>query len=213
MMNVRYSVMADLELLRKLAGFQTLETVTRELGIKRQSALNLLSKLKKEEYLTVMGGGPKKRLYRITLVKQRKRDLGMFDILNKYSPMKLAPWYDHQVHGKYTVEDALVDAVQTGSFRAILSSLRLFSHITDWPRLYKLAKKKNCWQKIGALHDVAKKLFRAKHLPTKYSGKPHDSMQYLVRNYRTKENWIKPIEQEWNVGIPFRNGDLRKGEV
>src|SRR3989344_3521558 len=107
-----------MRLLYRLEGLQTVETVAREVGMTRQSALNLLTRLKRQGHVTVQGGGKRKRMYKITMRKQRKRDPGMFDILNKYSPMKLAPWYDHQVHGHYGPEEALVDAVQTGSFRA-----------------------------------------------------------------------------------------------
>ena len=132
------------DVLKTLEGLHTIETVAEALNIKNQSALNLISKLKKQGYVTTRGGYKQKRLYKIT--KQRKRDKGMFDIINKYSPMKLAPWYDHQVHGAYGPEEALIDALQTQSFRAILASMKLFNHITDWPKLYNLAKKKDCWQ-------------------------------------------------------------------
>ena len=122
------------EILWKLEGLQTVETVAEELNLTRQSAINLLSKLKKQGNVTVSGGGKQIRLYKITIRKQRERALGMFDIINKYSPMKLSPWYDHQVHGIYGPEEALIDAIQTKSFRAILASLRLFSHIKDWKK-------------------------------------------------------------------------------
>ncbi|MBI2137452.1 hypothetical protein HYU12_02950 [Candidatus Woesearchaeota archaeon] len=118
--------MDDDERLRKLEGLHTAETAARVSGLTRQSTLNLLSRLKKEGYVTVSGGGKQPRLYKITMRKQRPRSPGMFDIINKYSPMKLAPWYDHQVHGKYGPEEALVDAIQTQSFRVILASMRLY---------------------------------------------------------------------------------------
>src|SRR3989344_8376183 len=157
------------EILWKLEGLQTVETVMEKLSITKQSAINLLSKLKKEQHVTVQGGGRLKRLYKITMRKQLPRVLGMFDIINKYSPhMKLAPWYDHQVHGRYGPEEALIDAIQTENFRVILASLRLFNHIKDWPRLYKLAKERDCWPKVGALYDVARMFFRVRKMPVKY---------------------------------------------
>src|SRR3989338_7770455 len=146
--------MVDEEALRKLEGLQTAETAAKALGIGRQSAINLLSRLKKEGYVTTSGGGKIKRLYKVSMKKQRQRDPGMFDIINKYSPMKLAEWYDHQVHGRYGPEEALVDALQTQSFRAILASMRLFNHITDWPKLYRLANERGVWAKLRALYDV-----------------------------------------------------------
>src|SRR3989344_9349071 len=154
------------EVLRKIEGLQTIETVAESLNIKKQSALNLISKLKKQGYVTVSGGRQQKRLYKITVRKQRKRNFGMFDIINKYSSMKLAPWYDHQVHGHYGPEEALIDAIQTQSFRVILASMRLFNHITNWSKLYKLAKEKGCWQKAGALYDLAKLYFKVRKMPS-----------------------------------------------
>ncbi|MBS3145871.1 hypothetical protein J4414_03655, partial [Candidatus Woesearchaeota archaeon] len=115
------------------------------------------------------GGGKKKRIYRITARKQRKRQEGMFDIINKYSPnMKIREWYDHQVHGVYGPEEALIDALQTQSFRLILASMRLFNHIKDWKKIYKLAKENNCWQKVGALYDVSRLFFKVKKMPERY---------------------------------------------
>ena len=77
------------ELLLKLEGLQTVETTAEALNIKKQSALNIISRLKKQGYVTKSGGNRQKRLYKITARKQRKRDQGMFDIINKYSKMKL----------------------------------------------------------------------------------------------------------------------------
>ena len=195
--------------LRKLEGLHTAETAAEELGMSRQGTLNLLSKLKKEGYVTTRGGGKKKRLYRVTMRKQRKRDRGMFDIINKYSPnMKIAEWYDHQVHGEYGPEEALVDAVQTQSFRVILASLRLFNHITDWKKLHSLANKKDVWQQVGALHDLARIYFRVRKMPMRYSKINYKKKRFLIKRYPTKEERFKGISKEWKVEIPFRRGDM-----
>lgn len=197
--------------LRKLEGMHTAETAAETLGISRQSAINLLSKLKKEGYVTTSGGGRQKRIYKITMRKQRKREKGMFDIINKYSPnMKIAEWYDHQVHGEYTAEDALLDAIETKSFRAILASLRLFNHITDWKKLYTLAKKRDIWQQTGALYDLSKIYFRVRKKPKNYLGRKFSKRKYIIRKYVTKENKFRSIEKKWNIGIPFRKGDMHK---
>lgn len=203
--------MENIELLKKLQGLQTIETASEALNLSRQATLNLLSRLKKEGYVTTTGGGTQKRLYKITVRKQRKRDPGMFDILNKYSPMKLNPWYDHQVHGIYTPEDVLIDAIKTKSFRAILASLRLFNHITDWKKLYGLAKQNDCWQEIGALYDLAKKNFKVKRMPKQYAPARFKGKKYILRKY--ENNDFKDIGEKWNVGIPFRKGDLIKVET
>jgi hypothetical protein len=196
------------QILRKLEGLHTVETVMVQLDIKKQSAINLLSRLKKQQHITVIGGGNKKRLYKITMRKQRPRRDGMFDILNRYSPkMKLNPWYDHQVHGEYTVEDALVESIQTKSFRAVLVSVNLFPQIRDWPKLYTLAKENNCWNKIGALYDVSRKYMRVKKMPNLYpkegKGKWHKLTQLHKKNY-------PKISNKWHVFIPFNENDLRE---
>lgn len=200
--------MPDEELLKTLEGLHTVETVAEALNIKRQSALNLLSRLKKEGYVTVSGGGKQKRLYKITTIIQRKRSPGMFDVLNKYSPMKLMPWFDHQVHGLYGPEEALIDALETKNFRAILASLRLFNHITDWPKLYRLAKQAGSWQKIGALYDVAKKFFRVKKMPQKYA--EVETGKFWVTLTQIKKKNFLPLSSKWKVYIPFNQKDLEE---
>jgi len=194
------------DVLRRLEGLHTVETVAEALNIKRQSAINLLSRLKREGYVTV--SGHKKRLYKITMRKQRSRDPGMFDIINKHSPnMKLMPWYDHQVHGEYGPEEALIDALQTESFRAILASMRLFGHIKDWPKLYRLAKEKDCWQKVGALYDVARKFFRARRMPRMY---PQHSGAKWNRLTQLKKMNFPIIARKWHIYIPFNEHDIRE---
>ncbi len=197
------------EVLRKLEGLHTVETVAEALSIKRQSAINLLSRLKKEGYVTVEKH--RKSLYKISMKKQRPRDPGMFDVINKYSPnMKLAPWYDHQVHGSYGPEEALIEAIETRSYRAILASTRLFSHIKDWPKVYQLANEKGIWQKVGALYDVARRFFRVKRMPLKYTHRKFSKKMYFIRKYPTSERDFDPITKKWKVAIPFRYGDIEK---
>lgn len=200
----------NLTLLRKLEGLQTVETAQQILGYSRQSTINLMSKLRKAGYVTSQGGGKQPRIYKITLRKQLPRKPGMFDLLNKYSPMKLQHWYDHQVHGVYRYEDALIDAIKTESFRAILVSLRLFNHITDWPYLYKKANENNCWQKVGALYDVARLFVRVRKMPKRYRKFSGRSWTTLIKDYTTTERMFKPIAQRWKTEIPFTLGDIGK---
>lgn len=198
------------EILWKMQGLQTAETVAEELGLTKQSAINLLSKLKKLGYVTTKGGGKQKRLYKITTTIQRPRKEGMFDILNKYNPnFKLNPWYDHQVHGEYGVEEAIVDAIKTKSFRAILASLRLFSHVKDWRKLQRLAKEKDVWQEVGSMSELARKYFKAKN-PFNNPEIKNKRTKYLIRDYKTYEESFMPITRKWKVYIPFRKGDLTK---
>ena len=194
-------------MLLKLEGLHTVGTAAAIAKLSRQSTINLLSKLKKEGYVTVSGGGKQPRLYKVTTRKQRPRSPGMFDIINKYSPMKLAPWYDHQVHGTYGPEEALVDALQTQSFRAILASMRLFNHITDWPKLYRLANEKGVWVKLMALYDVARMFIRVKRMQDSYlHGKVQQGKWQAFTQLR-KLNFPE-IAMKWRVYIPFNPKDM-----
>ncbi|MEK6950917.1 MAG: hypothetical protein AABX13_04310 [Nanoarchaeota archaeon] len=197
------------ELLWKLEGLHTIETAAKGLGLTKQSTLNLLSRLKKEGYVTLWsGGGKRKRIYKITTIKQRPREPGMWDIINKYSPnFQPRPWYDHQVHGPYGPEEALIDALQTQSFRLILASLRLFNHITDWPKLYHLANEKDCWQKVGALYDVARLFFRVRRMPERYLVlRPS---RWVALTQLRKRNF-PDLSRRWKVYIPFNINDVRE---
>ena len=198
----------NIQTLRLLEGLQTVDTAAEALGMTRQSTINLLSRLKKQGYVSVQGGGKLKKLYRITMRKQRKRDPGMFDILNKYSPMKLAPWYDHQVHGIYDPEEALIDAIQTGSFRTILASMRLFNHITNWSKLYRLAREKDCWQKVGALYDVAKLFFKVRKMPMRYNIQRNLNKRWAQLSQLTQRHNFPDIENRWHTHIPFNKNDI-----
>ncbi len=194
------------ELLWKLEGLHTVETAAEKLGITRQATLNLLCRLKKEQHVTVSGGGRIKRIYKITIRKQLPRVPGMFDIINKYSPhMKLNPWYDHQVHGRYGPEEALIDAIQTENFRVILASLHLFKHIKNWPRLYRMAKEKNCWQKVGALYDVARLFMRVHQIGSRYL--KVITKKWVALTQLRKKNFPE-IAGRWKVYIPFNEHDM-----
>jgi len=194
------------DLLWKLEGLHTVETVQKELNLTRQSTINLLSKLKKLGYVTVKGGGKQIRLYKITMTKQRPRSEGMWDILNKYSGMMLNPWYDHQVHGKYGPEGALIDAIKTRSFRITLAAVALYPHIKDWKRVWKLAKKHDVEQEVMALYELSRKYFRVKRIKKQRLSKLRT--KHLVRDYKTKEH--NEIYKKYRVHIPFRKKDMYK---
>ena len=153
----------DLELLKKLEGLKTIDSICENLNISRQSAINLMSRLKKQGHVKSMGGGRRIRLYNITVTKQWPRSLGMFDMINRHARHKVLEWYDHQVHGKYTVEDAIIDAIEKRSYRLLRATVFSFNHVTDWPRLYRLANDKNLWQHVGALYDVARRITRGEN--------------------------------------------------
>jgi len=84
------------------------------------------------------------------------------------------------------------------------------NHITDWPKLYNLSNKRNCWRKIGAIYDVARMYFRVRKMPKKYRQKKYFKKTYLIQKYPTTEKVLIPIEKKWRVSIPFRIGDINK---
>ncbi|MDP3640096.1 MAG: helix-turn-helix domain-containing protein [Nanoarchaeota archaeon] len=195
------------DLLWRLEGLHTVETVAEELGMSRQSALNLLSQLKKAGHVTVSGSGRRKRLYKVTLTKQWPRVPGMWDVLNRYNPnFQLNPWYDHQVHGVYEVEEVIIDAVQTKSFRIVLATLRLFQHVKDWKKLHRLAKEKGCWQQIGALYDVARLFLKVRKMPERYRKEKFHIWKFLSQ---LKKKNFPSIAEYWRVYVPFNKNDIR----
>ena len=197
------------EALRKLEGLHTIETAMDALGMKRQSALNLLCRLKKEGYVRTQGGHKQKRWYWVSMKKQYPRSLGMFDILNRHNPhFQIAEWYDHQVHGHYSVEDVIVDAVQTRSSRPILTTLRLFNSVADWKRLYELAKEKGCWQQVGALYDLARMHLRVRRIPRAYAKVQRWKGEWKqLTMLRNRDNFPE-IQEKWGVHIPFNRNDV-----
>jgi len=170
-----------------------------------------LFKIGKEGHVT--GGNSKQRYYRITIRKQRKRAPGMWDILNKYNPnFQLNPWYDHQVHmakGTYGVEETIVDAVQMNSIRIYLSTLRLFNHMKDYKKLYRLAnasEDRHAWRKIGAIYEVARMFFRVRPMDLRF--KAHKTNKYVQMSILKDMGCFPEIQKKWKVYIPFNEHDI-----
>jgi len=148
-------------------GKYTVETFSKEKNLTRQSAINLLSKLKKSGLVTISGGGKQKRIYTITKVPQKQTN-GLYDILNKYSPEKLVPKFKHIVKGKYTIENALIDSILIGDKRTLDAATHLFRHISSWKRLFDLAKKHKVEKKLYDLYFIARKTTKVKKMPKRY---------------------------------------------
>ena len=148
-------------------GKYTLETFAKHRGLKRQSALNLLSKLKKQGLLQVAGGGRQKRIYTISDTPGEPTN-GFYDIVNKYSPEKLIPKFRHHVVGRYTIEHAIVDGIQIGDIRTLEATMHLFRHISSWKRLFDLARKRGVEKELHALYTAARKRVKCKAVPRRY---------------------------------------------
>ncbi|MBI4439049.1 hypothetical protein HY640_03910 [Candidatus Woesearchaeota archaeon] len=148
-------------------GKYTVERFASERGLSRQSAINLLSKLKKKGLVEVSGGGKQKRIYAIHELPKRKTN-GFYDIVNRYSPEKLRPGFEHYVSGNYTIEHAIIDGVRIGDSRTLQATSYLFRHVRDWKRLFDLAKKQGVEDSIVALYKQARGYMRVRRMPERY---------------------------------------------
>jgi DNA-binding PadR family transcriptional regulator len=199
-----------LENIKRIEGRQTIESVVEALGIGRQSAINLISKLKKEGYAAASGGGRQKRIYTIsTKVQRHRRYRGMFDILNEYAKDKIVPHFLHEPHFNYSVENAIADLIELDDLRITINILPLFNHVQDWSLLYKLAKDKKEIKMIGALYDVAKMTTKVRKMPQRFRKYFLDSAKSTKEKdfLRSSHDFLE-IERIWKVKIPFNRKDL-----
>jgi len=148
-------------------GKYTVETFARENRLKRQSAINLLSRLKKKGYASTSGGGRQKRIYTVSRTIQKPTN-GFYDVVNRYGPEKLVPRFKHYVTGKYTTEHAIIDGIKIGDARTLEATMHLFRHVTSWKRLIHLAEKHNLKKQLYALYNKARKTTRCKTMPKRY---------------------------------------------
>jgi hypothetical protein len=148
-------------------GKYTVETFAKKYELQRQSAINLLSKLKAKNLVSVSGGGRQKRIYTVYNKPEEKTN-GFYDIVNKYSPEKLIPKFKHKVIGRYSVEQAIIDGIQIGDVRTLEAVSYLFNQVKNWKKLFKLAKEKNCVKKVYELYEKTRKKRRTKAMPERY---------------------------------------------
>lgn len=195
-----------IEKLKQIEGLRTINEISEIFKITRQSAINLISKLKKEGFVSTTGGRQQKRIYKITTYKQTESK-GMFDLINKYSKIKVVPVFKHIVHGKYTVENALIDAIILKNRRTLLASLSLFNHVIDWGKLGILAKKFKIEVQVGCLYDLAKNNIKVRRIPKKlYESLKRMKSKKIVEI--TSESEI--LDKEWNCKLPFSKEDLKR---
>lgn len=150
-----------------MKGKYTLEIFAKESKIKETSAINKLSKLKKQGLVQVSGGGRQKRIYTISEFP-KKQSNGFYAIVNKYSPEKLVPAFEHQVFGRYTVENALIDGLKMEGARIRDAIIHLFRHVNDWKKLFKLARKSGKEENLIKLYKYARTKTKCKRMPEGY---------------------------------------------
>ena len=148
-------------------GKYTVELFAQDRDISRQSALNLLSRLKKLGHVNVSGGGRQKRIYTISRTPIPKTN-GFYDLVNKYSPEKLHPAFVHVVHGRYTIEHAIIDGIKIGDARTLEATKHLFNQVKNWKRLMDIAKKANLLKEVHTLWEDARETMRCRNMPKRY---------------------------------------------
>jgi len=195
------------EKIKLIEGKQTLETISKRLNLTKNSAANLVSKLKKQGYLKRSGGGKQPRIYTISLKTSTQLKDGMFDILNKYSPIKLIPPFIHKVRGNYRIEDAIIDLIRLNNIRVLAGVTYLFNKIADWAYLRKKAI--GIEARLGALYDFTRTIRKTKKMP--------NNIKSAMLKKRPKEidYWIikkdpNSIEKKWNTTVPLRGEDFDK---
>jgi len=197
-------------LFKKIEGVQTIKTIMELLDVDKSKAIYYIHKLRKEGYVKTKAASDKSRIYYI----YRKNKLGgtsYYDVINIYSPIKLAESSFYKIYGKGpSLEETLVYAIKTKKVRVITASLSLFKHMKNWTLLGKLARKNKVERSIGALYDLSRNIMKTKKmseqlrksiLPEKYS-----KYAYMIEGLKSKD--FKDIEKRWKIRIPLNKADL-----
>lgn len=201
------------ENLKELEGLNTIDLIAKKLNVKKSTAIKKIHELKKLGYVETKGGGKQPRLYRVSRTKIiTVGNPGLYDIINKYSKIKLVTSYKHRIINKeLSIEEAIVRAIKSREFRVILASLGLFNKIKNWHRLYHFAEKENVRRKVGALYGIARETIRVKKIDNKTLNlllNAKKEGKYIIENMKSKD--FKDIEKTWKVYIPFNKADLER---
>ncbi len=202
--------MKNEEILKKLEGIQTIETVMDALGINREKAIYYIYRLRKRGYVKTKKLSNNKRVYNISF-ENRLKGTSYYEIINKHSPIKISTPTTYKIYGKEpTLEETLVYAVKTQSFRTILAALVLFKKIYDWVSLYQLAKKNHIERQVGALYDIARKIMLTRRMTNRFRNNalPKEDYQWRYVISELKSDDFKNIEKMWKIYIPFNKKDL-----
>lgn len=197
-------------LLKKLEGVQTIDSASNILKTGKDKAIYYLFRLRKEGYVKTKRLSNNKRVYNISF-ENKLKGTSYFEIINKYSPVKIATPIIYKIYGKNpSLEETLIYAIKTGSLRTILASLALFKKITNWSELYQLAKKNRIERQVGALYDLAKKIVRVRGMPDRFRNnalpKEEYNFEYTIPGLKSKD--FKDIEETWKIYLPFNKNDL-----
>lgn len=200
------------ELIQKLAGIQTIESIMDILKVTKKKAIYYLVRLRKEGYVKTRRLSNNRRVYNIS-IENKLGGKSYYEIINQYSPIKIATPVIYKIYGKEpTLEETLIYAIKTKSFRTILASLALFKKIENWVELYNLAKENHIERQVGALYDLARQIMRVRKMTQRFRrstlSKEEHQFGYVIQELESKD--FKEIEKVWRIYLPFNKKDLEE---
>lgn len=200
------------ELIKKLEGIQTIESVMDTLRVDKKVAIYYVYRLRKGGYVKTRKQSNNLRVYYISF-ENKLGGKSYYEIINQYSPVKIATPVIYKIYGKEpSLEETLVYAIKTKSFRTILASLALFKKIENWTELYKLAKENHIERQVGALYDLARKIMKVRRISKRFINnslpKGGYKLEYVIPQLRSAN--FKEIENKWKVYLPFNIKDLEE---
>jgi len=200
------------DILLKLSGIQTIESVMDILNVNKKKAIYYIHRLRKQGYIKTRRQSNNRRVYNISL-ENRLGGKSYYEIINQHSPIKIAAPVIYKIYGKEpSLEETLVYAIKTKSFRTILASLALFKKINNWVELYALAKENHMERQVGALYDVAHRIMRVRKMTKRFRNnslpKKEVKFGYVITELKSKD--FKEIEEIWKIYLPFNITDLEE---
>src|SRR3989338_218437 len=200
------------ELLQKLAGIQTIESVMDILKVDKRMAIYYIHSLRKAGYVKTRRQSNNRRVYNISL-DNKLGGKSYYEIINQYSPIKISTPVIHKIYGKGpSLEETLIYAIKTKSLRTILASLALFKKISNWVELYNLAKENHIERQAGALYDLARQIMRVRRMTNRFRrsalSKREYKFEYVVPGLKSRD--FEDIEKIWKIYLPFNKNDLEE---
>ena len=200
------------ELLSKLNGIQTIESVMSILDVNRTTAIYHIYRLRKKGYVKTKKLNNQNRVYNISY-KNKFGGTSYIEVINSVSPIKLAEPEEYKIYGTTPrFESALIFGIKSKSVRTILASLFLFKKIKDFKYLSEIAKENKVERTVGALYDVARLYMKTRRMPKSIMNsllpEKEAIFEYIIEGLTSKS--FESIEQKWKVFVPFNTNDLEE---
>ena len=198
------------ELIQKLNGIQTIESVKDILKINKKKAIYYIGRLRKQGYVKTKRLSNNKRVYGIS-IENKLGGKSYYEIINQHFPIKIAAPVTYRIYGKEpSLEETLIYAIKTKSLRTILASLALFKKINNWAELYNLSKENHIERQVGALYDLARKIMRVRKMAERFRHnalpKKEYKFEHIIQGLESRD--FKEIEKIWKIYLPFNKKDL-----